>query len=86
MATGKDYNNIFDNNLDERMAQAIHEERKRQTQRDRRRRKKAARRKVVLAVFALVAALCLCIGLAKVLHSDVFDDEKEFQEFADDAF
>ena len=45
MTNGTDLNNIFDNNLDERMAQAIHEDRKRRTQRDRRRRKKAARRK-----------------------------------------
>ena len=86
MATGTDYNNIFDDNLDERMAKAIHEERKRRTQRDKRRKKRASRRKVALALIALIAAFCLCVGLAKILHSDVFDDEKEFQEFADDAF
>lgn len=86
MATENNFNNIFDNNLDDRMAKAIQEERKKQKQRDRKRRKKAARRRVILVFVALAAALCLCIGLAKVFHSDVFDNEKEFQQFADKAF
>lgn len=86
MADGTKLNDIFDNNLDERMAKAIHEDKKRRNERDRKRRKKAARRKLALILIACCAALCLVIGLAKLLHSDVYDNEKDFKSFADDAF
>jgi len=86
MTQNNDFNNIFDNDIDSRMAKAIHEDRKKRKERDRRRKKRATRRKVALALLALVAAFCLCIGLARILHSDVFENEEEFREFADHAF
>ncbi len=86
MAPEKDYNNIFDNDIDLRMANAIHEERRKQNEKQRRRKKKAARRRALLSLVVIAAVLCLCIGLAKLLHSDVFDNEEEFHAFADDTF
>ena len=68
------------------MANAIHEEKRKQNKRNQKRKKKAARRKIALLLIAIAAALCLCFGIAKLLHSDVYENEEEFKTFADDTF
>ncbi len=81
-----DLDNIFDNDIDVRMANAIHEERRKQKQKDLKRKKKAARRRLILALVLLAAFVCFIFGIVKLFSSDVFHDEEEFITFADEKF
>lgn len=85
-SAGNGLNNRFDSDLDERMAKAIREERRKQKDRENRRKSKAAARKIALLLIVLAGAVCLCFGLVKLLSSDIFETEEEFIAFADDAF
>lgn len=85
-SAGNGLNNRFDSDLDERMAKAIREERRKQKDREKRRKSKAAARKIALLLIVLAGAVCLCFGLVKLLSSDIFETEEEFIAFADDAF